>query len=50
LASFNASGGTTNRPLIRAADAFCVNILAEGQRRLSVQMSRSGTSKFASVD
>lgn len=50
LASFNASRASTSWPLIRAADAFCVNILAEGQRRLSVQMSKSGTDKFAGVD
>jgi 3-hydroxy-9,10-secoandrosta-1,3,5(10)-triene-9,17-dione monooxygenase reductase component len=50
LVLFSAARTSTSWPRIRAVGVFSVNILAEHQEQVSVQMSRSGADKFAGVE
>jgi 3-hydroxy-9,10-secoandrosta-1,3,5(10)-triene-9,17-dione monooxygenase reductase component len=49
LILFSPARTSVTWPRIRAIGRFCVSILAERHERISVQMSRSGTDKFAGV-
>jgi 3-hydroxy-9,10-secoandrosta-1,3,5(10)-triene-9,17-dione monooxygenase reductase component len=50
LVSLAPAKTSTSWPRIRAAGAFCVNVLAESQLELCLVFSRSGGDKFAGVD
>lgn len=49
LVAFLPDKSSTSWPKIRAAGAFCVNILRTGQEELCAQFARKGTDKFAGV-
>jgi 3-hydroxy-9,10-secoandrosta-1,3,5(10)-triene-9,17-dione monooxygenase reductase component len=49
LISFAPSRTSSTWPRIRAAGAFCVNVLAADQQHLSGGFARSGVDKFAGV-
>jgi flavin reductase (DIM6/NTAB) family NADH-FMN oxidoreductase RutF/AcrR family transcriptional regulator len=49
LVAFLPDKSSTSWPVIRAAGAFCVNILSSGQERLCAQFARRGGEKFAGV-
>ena len=49
LVAFLPDKSSTSWPAIRAAGAFCVNILSSGQERLCAQFARRGGEKFAGV-
>ena len=49
LVSLAPARTSTTWPRIRAAGAFCVNVLAAGHEDVSVAFARSGVDKFAGV-
>jgi AcrR family transcriptional regulator len=49
LVAFLPDRSSTSWPKIRAAGAFCVNILSAGQEALCAQFARKGIDKFAGV-
>jgi flavin reductase (DIM6/NTAB) family NADH-FMN oxidoreductase RutF/AcrR family transcriptional regulator len=49
LVAFLPDKSSTSWPQIRAAGAFCVNILSAGQEELCAQFARTGIDKFARV-
>ncbi len=49
LVAFLPDRSSTSWPKIRAACAFCVNILSAGQEELCAQFARKGIDKFAGV-
>jgi 3-hydroxy-9,10-secoandrosta-1,3,5(10)-triene-9,17-dione monooxygenase reductase component len=49
LVTFAPARTSTTWPRIRAAGAFCVNVLAEDHQELSGKFARSGTDKYAGV-
>lgn len=49
LVAFLPDQSSTSWPKIRAAGAFCVNILSAGQEELCAQFARKGIDKFAGV-
>jgi flavin reductase (DIM6/NTAB) family NADH-FMN oxidoreductase RutF len=49
LVLFSPARTSVTWPKIREIGRFCVNVLAEDHRQISVQMARSGTDKFAGV-
>jgi 3-hydroxy-9,10-secoandrosta-1,3,5(10)-triene-9,17-dione monooxygenase reductase component len=49
LIMFSPARSSATWPKIRQIGRFCVSILAEEHQKISVQMSRSGTDKFAGV-
>jgi flavin reductase (DIM6/NTAB) family NADH-FMN oxidoreductase RutF len=49
LVAFLPDKSSTSWPNIRAAGAFCVNILSAGQEALCAQFARKGIDKFAGV-
>jgi flavin reductase (DIM6/NTAB) family NADH-FMN oxidoreductase RutF len=49
LVAFLPDKSSTSWPKIRAAGAFCVNILSAGQEDLCAQFARKGIDKFAGV-
>ena len=49
LVAFLPDRSSTSWPKIRAAGAFCVNILSAGQEELCAQFARKGIDKFAGV-
>jgi 3-hydroxy-9,10-secoandrosta-1,3,5(10)-triene-9,17-dione monooxygenase reductase component len=49
LISFSPARSSSTWPRIREVGAFCVNVLAADQRRLSGGFARSGADKFAGV-
>jgi flavin reductase (DIM6/NTAB) family NADH-FMN oxidoreductase RutF len=49
LVAFLPDKSSTSWPKIRAAAAFCVNILSAGQEALCAQFARKGIDKFAGV-
>ena len=50
LIAIAPSKTSTSWPRIRAADSFCVNMLADSQRELCLGFARPGGDKFAGVD
>jgi flavin reductase (DIM6/NTAB) family NADH-FMN oxidoreductase RutF len=50
LISFSPSRTSSTWPRIRAAGAFCVNVLASDQQQHSAGFARSGADKFAGVN
>ena len=50
LISLALAKNSTSWPLVRAAGAFCVNVLEESQQEVGLQFARSGSEKFAGVD
>lgn len=49
LVSFAAARSSRTWPRIRAAGAFCVNVLAADHQEISAGFARSGVDKFAGV-
>jgi 3-hydroxy-9,10-secoandrosta-1,3,5(10)-triene-9,17-dione monooxygenase reductase component len=49
LVLFSAARSSTSWPRIRRIGAFCVNILAEDQQHVSIQLSGTGGDKFAGL-
>jgi 3-hydroxy-9,10-secoandrosta-1,3,5(10)-triene-9,17-dione monooxygenase reductase component len=50
LVTFFADHGSTTWPVIRAAGAFCANVLSGTQHRVCQSLSRRGGDKFADLD
>lgn len=50
LIAIAPSKASTSWPRIRAADSFCVNVLADSQAEVCLAFARSGGDKFAGVD
>lgn len=50
LVGFYPTKTSTSWPLIRQAQRFCVNVLAQGQNDLAVRFARSGGDKFAGLE
>lgn len=50
LIAIAPSKASTSWPRIRAADSFCVNVLADSQAELCLAFAQSGGDKFAGVD
>jgi 3-hydroxy-9,10-secoandrosta-1,3,5(10)-triene-9,17-dione monooxygenase reductase component len=50
LIAIAPSKASTSWPRIRAADSFCVNVLADNQAELCLAFARSGGDKFTGID
>jgi 3-hydroxy-9,10-secoandrosta-1,3,5(10)-triene-9,17-dione monooxygenase reductase component len=50
LIAIAPSKASTSWPRIRAADSFCVNVLADSQAELCLAFARSGGDKFDGID
>jgi 3-hydroxy-9,10-secoandrosta-1,3,5(10)-triene-9,17-dione monooxygenase reductase component len=50
LVAFCVAHTSASWPVVRTADRFCVNILAEGQDEICRALARTGADKFAGVD
>jgi 3-hydroxy-9,10-secoandrosta-1,3,5(10)-triene-9,17-dione monooxygenase reductase component len=49
LVAFCVAHTSTTWPKIRSADRFCINILAEHQREICLQLATKGTDKFSGL-